>query len=72
MQQIVLALVCIVSLTTVAAKLEEVFKWNHLDWQWSSNEARENAIRSGDYIPGNSMPNGILPWKDKLFVTVPR
>lgn len=54
------------------AALEEVFGWNELSFAWPSNEAKENAIKSGDYVPENNLPLGLDRWKDKLFVTVPR
>lgn len=55
-----------------AAQLEEVFKWKQLEFAWPSEEVKENAIKSGDYIPENNLPLGLDRWKDKLFVTVPR
>lgn len=65
-------IVLVFLISSVSAKLEEVYKWNHLEWNWPSEEVKNNAIKLGEFVPGNSMPNGILPWKNKLFVTVPR
>lgn len=67
-----LIFLALVGLSVVSAKLEEVFKWKLTEWKWPNEQARNKAIQIGDYIPGNSMPNGILRWKDKMFVTVPR
>lgn len=72
MQKVVILLLALLGLTVVTAKLEEVFNWKEIDWTWRNDEEKNNAIINGHYIPGNSMPNGILRWKDKLFVTIPR
>jgi len=55
-----------------AAQLDEVYSWKELQFAWPNQETRDNAIRSGDYIPANNLPLGIGRWKGKLFVTVPR
>ncbi|KAF2895892.1 hypothetical protein ILUMI_10288 [Ignelater luminosus] len=57
---------------SAAAKLDEVFRWNELQFAWPNEETRQNFLRTGDYIPANNLPLGIGRWKDKLFVTVPR
>lgn len=48
------------------------FQWKVIDYKWESNEARQKAIKSGDYIPENNMPTGVARWRDKLFITIPR
>lgn len=55
-----------------AVKLQEQYKWKVLDYAFSSDAERSEAIHSGKLIPGNNLPVGIEVWKDKLFVTVPR
>jgi len=55
-----------------AATLEEVFSWKEVSFVWPNDETKENAIKSGDYIPANNLPLGLARWKNKLFVTVPR
>lgn len=72
MKQLFYLLVIVVSFTTSTATLEEVFSWKQIEWKWPSQQAKDDAIKHGEYIPGNSMPNSFLRWKDKLFVTVPR
>ncbi|RZC33575.1 yellow-c [Asbolus verrucosus] len=67
-----LLLVALSVCLTKAAKLDEVFAWNELSFAWPSDEIREKALNSGDYVPANNLPLGLDRWKDKLFVTVPR
>ncbi|EFA10662.1 yellow-c precursor [Tribolium castaneum] len=66
-----LLLLLTLSSATLAA-LDEVFAWNELTFAWPSEEAKENAVKSGEYVPENNLPLGLGRWKDKLFVTVPR
>lgn len=72
MKKILILTIALLSFIGVSAKLEEVFKWKTIDWQWPNEQARSDAIKNGNFVPGGSMPNALLPWKDKLFVTVPR
>jgi len=54
------------------AKLEERFSWKQLAFDWPSNEAEQEAIKSGRYIVENNLPLGVERWNNKLFITVPR
>ncbi|XP_023719985.1 protein yellow isoform X2 [Cryptotermes secundus] len=53
-------------------KLEEVFHWNLLDFDYPDDTSRSNSIESKQFIPENNLPLGLEVWNDKLFVTVPR
>lgn len=53
-------------------KLEEVYHWNLVDYDYPDDTSRNNAIESKNFIPENNVPLGLDVWKDKLFVTVPR
>ncbi|KAG5889899.1 hypothetical protein JTB14_008045 [Gonioctena quinquepunctata] len=55
-----------------AAELEEVFKWNELSFDWPSEEAKNEALENGDYIPENNLLLGLYKWKNKMFVSIPR
>lgn len=55
-----------------ARKLEEKYSWKELDYAWPSEEAKQEAIKSGRYIESHNLPLGLDVWKDKLFITVPR
>ncbi|KAJ4445282.1 hypothetical protein ANN_07086 [Periplaneta americana] len=53
-------------------KLEEVFHWNYVDFDYPDDETCKKAKESKEFIPENNLPLGLEIWKDKLFVTVPR
>lgn len=53
-------------------KLQEHFEWQSIDYEYPSDAARLQAIKTGRFIPENNLPVGIEVWADKLFVTVPR
>lgn len=55
-----------------AYKLQERYSWNQLDFVFPSQQMKDIAIASGNYIPQNALPVGIEHWGNKLFVTVPR
>lgn len=53
-------------------KLKEVFSWKQVDFDFPDENARQDAISSGDFVPENNLPLGVEAWKNKLFVTCPR
>lgn len=55
-----------------ANKLQEVFNWRQLDFQFPSAQMKQQALQAGTYIPTNALPVGIEHWENKLFVSVPR
>lgn len=67
-----LFVVAVVGLASGQTKLQERFSWRQMDWVFPSQQIRERAIASGDYIPTNGLPVGIERWQNKLFVSVPR
>ncbi|XP_028027517.1 protein yellow isoform X2 [Bombyx mandarina] len=48
------------------------FAWKEVDYEWNTPAERQNAIKSGDFVPANNLPLGLGRWKNKLFVTVPK
>lgn len=64
--------VAVFVVVTEAAKLEDVFQWNELSFNWPDEMTKDAAIKSGKYVPENNLPLGLGRWHDKLFVTVPR
>lgn len=58
--------------TVDAVKLKEKFKWREVEFDWPSQEAKQEAISSGKYVVPNNLPLGLERWHDKLFITVPR
>lgn len=53
-------------------KLQEHFEWNILDYEYPTEKARIQALKTGRLIPENSLPVGMELWRDKVFVSVPR
>ncbi|XP_058125130.1 protein yellow [Anopheles ziemanni] len=77
MKYFIQSLICIllaVPFQTVveAVKLKEKFKWREVSYAWPSEETKQEALRSGNYIVHNNLPLGLERWRDKLFITVPR
>lgn len=58
--------------TVDAVKLKEKFKWREVEYDWPSQEAKQEAISSGKFVASNNLPLGLERWRDKLFITVPR
>lgn len=67
-----LLFVLVIVAYATATKLEEKFAWKELAFAWPSEEAKQEAIKSGKYIESHNLPLGLDVWKDKLFITVPR
>ncbi|XP_026747337.1 protein yellow-like [Trichoplusia ni] len=67
-----LVLLAVVSTATAAVKLQEMFSWNVVDWNYPDLYSRQQALQSGALIQENALPVGIERWKNKLFVSVPR
>lgn len=62
----------LVAFTVDAVKLEEKFKWREVEFDWTTPEAKQEALKSEKYVPSNNLPLGLERWRDKLFITVPR
>lgn len=71
--ELLAVLISIATISTVnAVKLKEKFKWREVEFDWPSEETKQEAISSGKYIASNNLPLGLERWRDKLFITVPR
>ncbi|KPJ12548.1 Protein yellow [Papilio machaon] len=62
----------LVAYASAAVKLQEVFSWNAMDWNYPNEYLKQEAILSGALIRENALPVGIERWRNKLFVSVPR
>ncbi|XP_028033211.1 protein yellow-like [Bombyx mandarina] len=62
----------LVSLASATIKLQEIFSWNVVDWNYPDQFSKQQALRTGALIPENALPVGIERWRNKLFVSVPR
>lgn len=48
------------------------FQWRQLDFNFSSEAERQEAVNSREFIPENNLPLGLEVYGERLFVTVPR
>ncbi len=71
---LVLLFVCamVLAVSTALNQLEEKFWWKTIDFEFDSEETRDRAIKSAEFVPRNNVPFGIEIWREKLFVTIPR
>ncbi|ETN67900.1 yellow protein precursor [Anopheles darlingi] len=74
-----LVTVCLLHLTTFIPRpalgndnLRVAYQWNQIDFEFSSDTERQEALASGRYIPENVIPVGLEVYKKRLFLTLPR
>lgn len=72
MKILLIAFLALIVCSVAAKKLEEKYLWKELEFAWPSEEAKQEAIKSGKYVESHNLPLGIEVWKDKMFITVPR
>ncbi|CAH0560780.1 unnamed protein product [Brassicogethes aeneus] len=65
-------LLLFVQFCTATYKLQEVFSWNAIDFNYPTNEEKIKALYTGRFKPENNLPVGIEIWNDKMFISVPR
>ncbi|XP_072763194.1 dopaminechrome tautomerase-like [Anoplolepis gracilipes] len=49
-----------------------IFEWKSIDFQWPTDEERQNAVLHGDYIAANNFLSTVKFWKGKMYMTIPR
>lgn len=52
--------------------LTEKFSWRQLEFAWTSDNERQEAVNTRRYIPNNNLPLAFDIWRDRIFLTVPR
>lgn len=52
--------------------LRVAYQWKMIDYDFPSDEYKNNLIKEGDFIPENNLPLGLEVYGDRLFITVPR
>ncbi|KAF5293573.1 hypothetical protein FQA39_LY03058 [Lamprigera yunnana] len=52
--------------------LRVAFQWKQVDFDYPSNESRQEAINNREFVPENNLPLGLEVYKDRMFITVPR
>lgn len=69
-----LAVILFISFCLVAdsLKLKEKFSWVNVEFNWPSEQKRQQALAAKQYVPENNVIVGLEKWRNKLFVTIPR
>lgn len=49
-----------------------VYEWNVIDFAFSSEKERMNAVYSGDYIPQNNLISDVRPYANRMYLSLPR
>ncbi|CAH2237217.1 jg11188 [Pararge aegeria aegeria] len=62
----------LIAVASAAVKLQEVYSWNVMDWNYPDQYLKQQALQTGALIRQNALPVGIERWRNKLFVSVPR
>nr|BDD85299.1 yellow-d protein [Ischnura senegalensis] len=60
------------SASAAGANFPEIFGWPTLDFEFPSDSARQQALSSNYFIPGNSQPIDVQAVGDRVFITMPR
>lgn len=68
----VFALLLLAEVASGMDNLRVAFQWKIVDFEFPSAKAREDAIRTGEFIPKNNLPLGLEVYGDRMFITVPR
>ncbi|CAK9798069.1 Major royal jelly protein 2 [Anthophora quadrimaculata] len=53
-------------------KLEVTYEWKYMDFLYDSEQQREAAIKSGEYVPASNSPIDVDRWNKETFVTIIR
>lgn len=54
------------------AELREVFSWKQVDFNFSNESMREEAIKSGAFKPAEALPLGVAYYGGRVFVSLPK
>lgn len=69
---LITGILCLLTVTNAVQKLQERFSWTQLDFAFPSQQAKEQALAAGTYVPTNALPVGVEHSGNRLFVSVPR
>lgn len=72
MTPLILIVLSFISFTCANDNLRIAFQWKQLDFEYPSEEARQEAIATREFVPENNLPLGLEVYGDRLFITVPR
>lgn len=52
--------------------LQIAYQWKQIDFEFRNDQARQEAMENGTFIPSNIIPMGLEVFKNRLFMTMPR
>ncbi|KAK0095303.1 hypothetical protein PV326_008732 [Microctonus aethiopoides] len=52
--------------------LDTLYEWKYIEYEWESDDQKQNAIGSGDYNMSASVPIDVDIYESKVFVTILR
>lgn len=55
-----------------ADKLNVAYQWKTVEFEFPSEDLKQEALLSKKYIPENQLPLGVEVYGNRLFVTLPR
>lgn len=67
-----IALLAGLTIQPIQTEFQVLYEWNLMDYEWELPEAKNRAIKTGEYIPENNILTGLEIDDDKIFVTIPR
>ncbi|KAL0278636.1 UNVERIFIED_CONTAM: hypothetical protein PYX00_000403 [Menopon gallinae] len=57
-------------------RMEVVYQWKSIDFEYPDRRSREESIAKGEFVPGNAVPLDVDVWNNgvskKIFVTFPK
>lgn len=72
MSRFLLLSVCLIGVCKGMDNLRVAYQWKQLDFNYTTEEERQEAVNSREFIPENNLPLGLEVYGDRLFITVPR
>lgn len=51
---------------------DAIYQWKVIDFLYPNLKARNDAIRTKQFIPENNLPLGVDRYRDRIFITTPR
>lgn len=52
--------------------LQIAYQWKQMDFEFQSNQQRQQAIENGTFISANVIPMGLEVYKNRLFINLAR
>lgn len=52
--------------------LQIAYQWKEIDFEFSSDKQRQDAIENGTFVVANVIPMGLEVYKNRLFLTLAR